>query len=166
MDRIASKTAWNISIRCRLPTPASTACVGCPILQPASSTASPSSEHTMQALANKQCRAVQQPFSSAQTARPRVAAVRCQAQQNTQQLQQVAAAVVAASVGLCVPSAAHAATEVIQPGMDVATAVGSGAAVAGLGALLVATDPQKRWVRGCVRRSASVPTTHTHNAAV
>lgn len=61
-------------------------------------------------------------------------------------MQQVAAAVVAASC--LVAPAAHAATELLTPGVDVATAVGSGAAVAGLGALLVATDPQKRWAGG------------------
>jgi magnesium-protoporphyrin O-methyltransferase len=94
----------------------------------------------MQALANK-CNARVQPFTSVQQRPARVRVVQCQAQQNTQ-LQQVAAAVAAATC-LCVP-AAHAATELIQPSMDVATAVGSGAAVAGLGALLVATDPQKR----------------------
>lgn len=98
---------------------------------------------TMQALANK-CNVRVQPFTSASTRPSRVRVVRCQAQQDSH-LQQVAAAVVAASC-LCVP-AAHAATDLIQPGVDVATAVGSGAAVAGLGALLVATDPQKRCVR-------------------
>lgn len=94
----------------------------------------------MQALANKSNARVQ-PFTSSQQRPARVRVVQCQAQaRNNTQLQQVAAAVVAASC-LCVP-AAHAATELIQP--DIATAVGSGAAVAGLGALLVATDPQKR----------------------
>lgn len=98
----------------------------------------------MQALANKGSARVQ-PFTSSAATRPvRVRVVQCQAQQhNTTQLQQVAAAVVAASC-LVVP-AAHAATDLVQPGVDVATAVGSGAAVAGLGALLVATDPQKRY---------------------
>lgn len=93
----------------------------------------------MQALANKSNARVQ-PFASSQQRPARVRVVQCQAQAQNTQLQQVAAAVVAASC-LCVP-AAHAATELIQP--DIATAVGSGAAVAGLGALLVATDPQKR----------------------
>lgn len=98
----------------------------------------------MQALANKGSARVQ-PFTSSAATRPaRVRVVQCQAQQqNTTQLQQVAAAVVAASC-LVVP-AAHSATDLVQPGVDVATAVGSGAAVAGLGALLVATDPQKRY---------------------
>jgi hypothetical protein len=94
----------------------------------------------MQALSNKSNARVQ-PFTSAQTRPARVRVVQCQAQQNSQ-LQQVAAAVVAASC--LVAPAAHAATEVIQSGVDVATAVGSAGAVAGLGALLVATDPQKR----------------------
>jgi hypothetical protein len=94
----------------------------------------------MQALANKSNARVQ-PFTSTQTRPARVRVVQCQAQQNSQ-LQQVAAAVVAASC--LVAPAAHAATEVIQSGVDVATAVGSAGAVAGLGALLVATDPQKR----------------------
>lgn len=68
--------------------------------------------------------------------------VQCHAQaQNSQQQHHALAAAVVATSCLCVP-AAHAATELLQP--DVATAVGSGAAVAGLGALLVAADPQKR----------------------
>jgi hypothetical protein len=71
--------------------------------------------------------------------------VQCRAQQQqSSNVQQVAAAVLAAAA-VCTP-AAHAATEVIQSGVDMSLAVGSGAAVAGLGALLVAADPQKRWV--------------------
>eukprot|EP00775_Hariotina_reticulata_P011668 gene11668-11811_t len=46
-------------------------------------------------------------------------------------------------MAVCAP-AAHAATELVQPGVDMTMAVGSGAAVAGLSALLVAADPQKR----------------------
>lgn len=100
----------------------------------------------MQALAHKGSARVQ-PFTPSSARPARVRVVQCQAaQQQNSQLQQVAAAAVIAASCLCVP-AAHAATELMQPGVDVATAVGSGAAVAGLGALLVATDPQKRCVR-------------------
>jgi hypothetical protein len=105
---------------------------------------------TMQALANKTNGRVKA-FASANRAAPRVRAVQCRAQQQqSSNVQQVAAAVLAA-VAVCTP-AAHAATEVIQSGVDMSLAVGSGAAVAGLGALLVAADPQKRWV-AAVRHS-------------
>jgi magnesium-protoporphyrin O-methyltransferase len=51
---------------------------------------------------------------------------------------------VAAAASLIAP-AAQAAQEVMQLAeVDVTLALGGGAAVAGLGALLVATDPQKR----------------------
>lgn len=95
----------------------------------------------MQALANK-CNVKVKPFSQGKQAPCRVCTVQCRAQQQqSSNAQQVAAAVLAASV--LVAPAAHAATEVLQS-MDVSMAVGGGAAVAGLGALLVATDPQKR----------------------
>lgn len=96
----------------------------------------------MQALANKTNGRVKA-FASANRAAPRVRAVQCRAQQQqSSNVQQVAAAVLAAAA-VCAP-AAHAATEVLQSGMDMGLAAGSGAAVVGLGALLVAADPQKR----------------------
>jgi hypothetical protein len=79
-------------------------------------------------------------------------AAKQQQQDATPRVQQHVAVVAIAAASLLVGPAAHAATELMQPGMDVATAVGSGAAVAGLGALLVATDPQKRCV-ACVARA-------------
>lgn len=98
----------------------------------------------MQALANKTNGRVKA-FASANRAATRVRAVQCRAQQQqVSNVQQVAAAVLAAAA-VCAP-AAHAATEVLQSGMDMGLAAGSGAAVVGLGALLVAADPQKRWV--------------------
>jgi hypothetical protein len=89
------------------------------------------------------------PTCAAQRVTGRVVRVAAHSSSKQGELQQhVAAAAVAVSLLAAVP-AAHAATELLQP--DVVTAVGSGAAVAGLGALLVATDPQKRCVscRGC-----------------
>ncbi|KAI8469849.1 MAG: magnesium protoporphyrin IX S-adenosyl methionine O-methyl transferase chloroplast precursor [Monoraphidium minutum] len=72
-------------------------------------------------------------------------AVRCQAQQQQRQgLRPEIAAGIAAAASLVAP-AAQAAQEVMQMAeVDVSLALGGGAAVAGLGALLVATDPQKR----------------------
>jgi hypothetical protein len=77
--------------------------------------------------------------------------VRAQAQQQQQQrrgagagARAAAGAALAAAAALAAP-AAHAAAEVSQLAeVDVSLALGGGAAVAGLGALLVATDPQKR----------------------
>lgn len=99
----------------------------------------------MQALANR-CNGRVKPFAQSKQAPCHVRSVQCRAHpQQTANVQQVAAAMLAASV-VAVP-AAHAATEAIQSGVDLSMAVGSGAAVAGLGALLVAADPQKRSAR-------------------
>ncbi|KAF6258914.1 magnesium protoporphyrin IX S-adenosyl methionine O-methyl transferase chloroplast precursor [Scenedesmus sp. NREL 46B-D3] len=96
----------------------------------------------MQALANKTNGRVKA-FASASRPAPRVRAVQCRAQQQqASNVQQVAVAVLAAAA--VYTPAAQAATEAIQSGVDISLAVGSGAAVAGLGALLVAADPQKR----------------------
>lgn len=96
----------------------------------------------MQALANK-CNGRVKPFTQTNRAANNVRSVQCRAQQQqSSNVQHVAAAMLAASC--LVAPAAHAATELVQPGVDLSVAVGSGAAVAGLGALLVATDPQKR----------------------
>ncbi|KIY99535.1 hypothetical protein MNEG_8423 [Monoraphidium neglectum] len=71
-------------------------------------------------------------------------AVRCQAQQQRQAVRPEIAMGIAAAASLIAP-AAQAAQEVMQLAeVDVTLALGGGAAVAGLGALLVATDPQKR----------------------
>lgn len=124
--------------------------------------------HTMQTL-NTQSRVRSGAFQATPTRTSVRCAVRCQVQKQQQpQAAAAAAAVVAAS--LLVPAAAHAATDLLQPGMDVATAVGSGAAVAGLGALLVATDPQKRCVLPrlvvvCVGGNASIMWALQHRAA-
>lgn len=74
-------------------------------------------------------------------------AVRCQAQKQEQRcLRSEIAAGLAAAACLIAP-AAQAASETMQMAeIDGSVAVAGGAAVAGLGALLVATDPQKRWV--------------------
>eukprot|EP00879_Flechtneria_rotunda_P024716 GHRR01026222.1.p1 GENE.GHRR01026222.1~~GHRR01026222.1.p1 ORF type:complete len:182 (+),score=69.06 GHRR01026222.1:209-754(+) len=95
----------------------------------------------MQSLAGKTANRVQ-PFTSAKHAGRPVRAVQCCAQQHFSNVQHVATTMLAASC-LYAP-AAYATAEVLQPGVDLSVAVGSGAAVAGLGALLIATDPQKR----------------------
>lgn len=95
----------------------------------------------MQGLVNK-CNGRVKAFSATQSAAPRVRNVQCRAQQQSTNVQRVAAAMLTAAT-LYTP-AAHAATEVVQSGVDLSVAVSSGAAVAGLGALLVAADPQKR----------------------
>ena len=73
-----------------------------------------------------------------------VRAVRCQAQQQQQRTGRgEIVAAVAAAASLLAPGAAIAAQEAMQIGeVDVSLALGGGAAVAGLGALLVATEPQ------------------------
>lgn len=84
------------------------------------------------------------PFHTTSRAARRVRTVQVRAaQQESTNIQHVASTMLAA-MAVCAP-AAHAATELVQPGVDMTMAVGSGAAVAGLSALLVAADPQKRW---------------------
>jgi hypothetical protein len=74
-----------------------------------------------------------------------VRAVRCQAQQQQRGGRPEIVGAVAAAANLLAPAVALAAQEAMQIGeVDVSIALGGGAAVAGLGALLVATDPQKR----------------------
>lgn len=109
---------------------------------------------TMQALAAQGSTARVKPFGQAARPSSRTRAVAVRAQQQQQQpavsAPLAAAAVLAAS---CMCGPALAATELVQPAVDVTVAVGSAGAVAGLGALLVATDPQKR----CARRAAALP---------
>jgi hypothetical protein len=101
----------------------------------------------MQAL-SQQTRGAKAAASAQQrSSRAQSRVVRCQAQRPERQgglKPELAAAGLAAAACLCAP-AAHAAQEVMQLAeVDVSLAIGGSAAVAGLGALLVATDPQKR----------------------
>lgn len=88
------------------------------------------------------------PFTSkapvARAGRPaRALAVRCSAQQKTNRVAQAAAV----ATVLAAAPAAQAAELFDSANVDAGTltfAVGGGAAIAGLGALLIATDPQNR----------------------
>jgi len=94
------------------------------------------------------------PSHTTSRAARRVRAVQVRAaQQESTNIQHVASTMLAA-MAVCAP-AAHAATELVQPGVDMTMAVGSGAAVAGLSALLVAADPQKRWAAVLPRRAST-----------
>jgi len=82
------------------------------------------------------------------TARPR--SVQCLAQQTKDNAvqQHIAAASLVAASCICAPIAQAAQDTAQLAGVDtsaVTFAVGGSAAIAGLGAMLVATDPQKRW---------------------
>lgn len=84
--------------------------------------------------------------AAANSSKSRVArVVRCQAQQQQKVVRpEITAGTLASAAVLCAP-AAQAAQEAMQIAeVDVTLALGGGAAVAGLGALLMATDPQKR----------------------